>query len=59
MIWERMEALGLADELLEVESPKNWSTSRDGGVRRIVREHGKKIAAAADHSQRVKAGRPP
>jgi ferredoxin len=38
MIWERMEALGLADRLLEVEPPKNWSTSRDGGVRRIVRE---------------------
>ncbi len=38
MIWERMDALGLADRLLEVEPPKNWSTSRDGGVRRIVRE---------------------
>jgi hypothetical protein len=24
--------------LLEVEPPKNWSTSRDGGVRRIVRK---------------------
>jgi hypothetical protein len=38
MIWERMDALGLADELMQVEPPKNWSTSRDGGVRRIVRE---------------------
>jgi hypothetical protein len=23
---------------MQVEPPKNWSTSRDGGVRRIVRE---------------------
>jgi ferredoxin len=38
MIWERMDALGLVDELMQVEPPKNWSTSRDGGVRRIVRE---------------------
>ena len=38
MIWERMEALGLTERLMEVEPPKDWSTSRDGGVRRIVRE---------------------
>ena len=38
LIWERMEALGMMDRLLEVQSPKDWSTSRDGGPRRIVRD---------------------
>ena len=38
LIWERMTALGLRDRLTEVQPPKNWSTSRDGGPRRIVRE---------------------
>ena len=38
MVWERMGALGLIDELMEVQPPKDWSTSRDGGPRRIVRE---------------------
>ena len=37
MIWERMEKLGIQDELMEVRPPKDWSTSRDGGVRKIVR----------------------
>ena len=38
VIWERMDALGLAEQMLAAEPPKNRSTSRDGGVRRIVRE---------------------
>jgi ferredoxin len=38
LIWERMEALGLMDRLLAVQSPKDWSTSRDGGPRRIIRD---------------------
>jgi ferredoxin len=38
LIWERMGELGLMDQLMEVEPPKDWSTSRDGGVRRIVRD---------------------
>ncbi|MDH3521067.1 MAG: methylenetetrahydrofolate reductase C-terminal domain-containing protein [Myxococcales bacterium] len=38
MIWERMEALGRLDELLEIQPPKDWATSRDGGLRRVVRE---------------------
>lgn len=37
-IWERAEALGMVDDLMEIEPPKNWSTSRDGGPRRMVRE---------------------
>jgi ferredoxin len=38
LIWERMNTLGLLDRLMEVQPPKNWSTSRDGGPRRIVRD---------------------
>jgi ferredoxin len=38
LIYERAIARGQLDKLLEIEAPKNWSTSRDGGPRRIVRE---------------------
>ena len=38
LIWERMAALGLEDRLMEIQPPKNWSTSRDGGPRRIIRD---------------------
>lgn len=37
LIWERMEKLDRQDELLEIRPAKDWSTSRDGGVRQIVR----------------------
>ena len=36
MIVERMRALGRLDELTEVMPPRDWSTSRDGGPRRMV-----------------------
>ena len=38
LIWERMSALGQLDRLMEVQPPKNWSASRDGGPRRIIRD---------------------
>jgi len=38
LIWERAVKLGRMDQLLEIQPPKNWSTSRDGGPRRITRE---------------------
>jgi hypothetical protein len=38
MIWEHMDKLGRLDELLELQPVKDWSTSRDGGLRRVVRE---------------------
>jgi len=38
LIWERMNALGLLDQLMEVQPPKDWTTSRDGGPRRIIRD---------------------
>ncbi len=38
LIWDKMTALGLQDQLLEIQPPKDWSTSRDGGPRRIIRD---------------------
>ncbi len=38
LIWDRMSAFGMLDRLMEIQPPKNWSSSRDGGPRRIVRE---------------------
>jgi ferredoxin len=38
LIWERAVKLGRMDQLLEIQPPKNWSSSRDGGPRRIVRD---------------------
>jgi hypothetical protein len=37
LIWERMTALGLQDQLMPIQPPKDWRTSRDGGPRRIIR----------------------
>ena len=37
-IWERLGEQGLIEQLMEIEPPKDWSTSRDGGHRRIVRD---------------------
>jgi ferredoxin len=38
LIWERMSDLGLLDRLMELQPAKDWSTSRDGGPRRIIRD---------------------
>ncbi len=38
LIWERAEKLGRLEQLLVIQPPKNWSKSRDGGPRKIVRE---------------------
>ena len=38
LIYDRLEALNRLDWLLEIEPVKDWSTSRDGGPRHIVRE---------------------
>ncbi len=37
-IYERLEAMDKLDMLMEYQPPKDWSSSRDGGPRRIVRE---------------------
>lgn len=38
LIWERVNELGVLDQLMEVQPAKDWSTSRDGGPRRIIRD---------------------
>jgi ferredoxin len=38
LIWERVVKLGREEQLLEIQPPKDWSSSRDGGLRKIVRE---------------------
>jgi ferredoxin len=37
-IYDRMAALGKLDLLLELNTMKDWRTSRDGGQRKVVRE---------------------
>jgi ferredoxin len=38
LIYDRLNAMGKLETLLELSPPKNWRSSRDGGVRKIVRE---------------------
>lgn len=38
LIYDRMRSLGKLDLLLEIQPPKDWSQSRDGGPRQVVRE---------------------
>lgn len=38
LIYDRLESKGKLDVLMELQPSKNWSTSRDGGPRRITRE---------------------
>jgi ferredoxin len=37
LIYDRLNSMGKLHVLLEVQPPKDWSTSRDGGPRKIVR----------------------
>lgn len=38
LIYDRLTVMGKEDYLLELQPPKNWQVSRDGGPRKIVRE---------------------
>jgi len=38
LIWDRAIAFGQEERLIEFQPPKDWSQSRDGGPRKIVRE---------------------
>ena len=38
LIYDRLAAMGRLDALMDIQPPKNWRTSRDGGPRKIVRE---------------------
>jgi len=38
LIYDRLTSMGKEQVLLEIQLPKNWRTSRDGGPRKIVRQ---------------------
>ena len=38
LIYDRLSNKGKLDLILEINQPKNWSKSRDGGPRKIIRE---------------------
>jgi ferredoxin len=38
LIYDRLAAHGKLDLLMEIQPPKDWSASRDGGPRRVVRQ---------------------
>jgi len=38
LIYDRLKSLGQLDRLEEILPPKDWSTARDGGPRKLVRE---------------------
>jgi ferredoxin len=38
LIWDRAIEFGQVERMLRIQSPKDWSQSRDGGPRKIVRE---------------------
>ena len=38
LIYDRLTSMDRMNVLLDIQSPKNWRTSRDGGPRKIVRE---------------------
>lgn len=38
LIYDRLASMDRLDALLELQPPKNWRTSRDGGPRKIVRQ---------------------
>jgi len=38
LIYDRLSSMDKLDVLLELQPPKNWRTSRDGGPRKIVRD---------------------
>ena len=38
LIYDRLSSKGKQEVLLELQKPKNWQVSRDGGPRKIVRE---------------------
>jgi ferredoxin len=38
LIYDRLASMDKLDALLEIQPPKDWSTARDGGPRKIVRE---------------------
>ncbi len=49
LIYDKLKAQGRLNLLLEIQPPKDWRTSRDGGPRKIVREDLRLPAMAKAH----------
>lgn len=49
LIVERMKGLGILDKLVEIQPPRNWSSSAHGGPRRIVVEHLQELEQKEDN----------
>jgi len=56
LIWDRAVQLGRVEALMEIQPPKNWSKSRDGGPRKIVREDLRLATDEAGASPTAEAG---
>ena len=56
LIIERMERLGTLDQLDEILAPRDWSTSRHGGPRRLVREE---MVSAAEGAEKARSASSP
>jgi hypothetical protein len=48
LIVERMKRLGTLDHLGQIIEPRDWSTSRHGGPRRVVHEELKSVKAVGE-----------
>jgi len=51
LIIERMQKLGTLDRLMEITPPRDWSSSRHGGPRRVVREELRELAQAEEEEE--------
>lgn len=38
LIYDRLSSMGRLEFMMDIQPPKNWRTSRDGGPRRIIRD---------------------
>jgi ferredoxin len=48
LIWDRAVQLGRTEGLMEIQPPKDWAKSRDGGLRKIVREDLRLVSETAE-----------
>lgn len=49
LIYDRLSSKDKLEVLMDLQPPKNWSTSRDGGPRRIVRQDLRLISEEEEH----------
>jgi len=57
LIVERMKSLGMLEKLAEVLPPRNWTSARDGGPRRISLEHIRVFEEAEENKDKSAGGK--